>query len=116
MSTDHIQAQLEAEKRELEEKLASVGRPNPGVPNDWEQVPEEDSLEADPIDQADVISTRQNDAALLAALEAQYDNVLAALARLAQGTYGMCEVCGEPVEADRLAVNPSATTCKAHMR
>jgi RNA polymerase-binding transcription factor DksA len=35
----------------------------------------------------------------------------AALARLADGTYGTCEVCGEPVGEQRLAVRPAARTC-----
>nr|WP_231134935.1 TraR/DksA C4-type zinc finger protein [Motilibacter deserti] len=27
------------------------------------------------------------------------------------GTYGRCEVCGEPIPAERLEVRPSARTC-----
>ncbi|MCC2334217.1 TraR/DksA family transcriptional regulator [Cellulomonas wangsupingiae] len=38
----------------------------------------------------------------------------AALARLAAGTYGRCAVDGEPIDDDRLAARPTATTCVAH--
>ncbi len=116
MKTAHLKKKLEEEKTQLEGQLASVGRRNPSVPNDWEQTPSEDSNETDPIDQADVITTRQNDAAVLDALEARYDSVLAALKRLEAGTFGACEVCGADIAPLRLEANPSATTCALHMR
>lgn len=39
------------------------------------------------------------------------DRVRAALARLDDGTYGVCEVCGEPISDARLEVRPWATRC-----
>ena len=38
----------------------------------------------------------------------------AALSRLADGTYGICAVGGEPIPPERLAVRPTATTCVQH--
>ena len=35
----------------------------------------------------------------------------AALARLADGTYGMCEKCGRPIPEARLLARPTARTC-----
>lgn len=35
----------------------------------------------------------------------------AALARLANGTYGTCETCGNPIPAERLTIRPQARTC-----
>jgi RNA polymerase-binding transcription factor DksA len=37
----------------------------------------------------------------------------AALARLDAGTYGRCEVCGEPIAPARLTARPEARTCVA---
>lgn len=37
--------------------------------------------------------------------------VEAALVRVADGTYGACEVCGRPIAAERLEVIPWAATC-----
>jgi DnaK suppressor protein len=34
-----------------------------------------------------------------------------ALASLAENSYGICEVCGQPIAAGRLAARPSARTC-----
>jgi len=39
--------------------------------------------------------------------------VEAALLRVAEGTYGICEVCRRPIAAERLEVIPWAATCVA---
>lgn len=48
----------------------------------------------------------------LRALLAEVD---AALDRLEQGTYGLCEQCHEPIEAHRLAANPLICYCIDHL-
>lgn len=116
MDIEHFKKQLEAERSKLETGMQGVGRKNPSVPGDWENAPTEANTESDPVDRADIITIRDNDAAVLDALEAHYDNVLAALGRIENGTYGKCEVCGEPVAEARLEANPAATTCAVHMR
>ncbi len=115
MRTEPFKKKLEAEKARLEERMASVGRKNPAVPDDWEAVPTETGAEPDQADQADVFVSRETNAAILADLEARYDTVLSALKRTGEGTYGKCEVCGKPIGNARLAADPAATTCSAHM-
>ncbi len=46
-------------------------------------------------------------------LAARINELTAALGRLADGTFGTCEVCGRPIEAERLAAIPEARTCIA---
>ncbi len=41
------------------------------------------------------------------------DTLRAALARIADGSYGTCSVCGAAIGAGRLAALPAATTCIA---
>ncbi len=115
MKTALSKKRLEEEKARLEAELAGVGRKSAAVPDDWEAAPAEPMLEADPIDQAGVMESRGTEAAILEALEAQYDRILSALERLEDGTYGTCEVCGAAITDARLEANPSATTCAAHM-
>ncbi len=93
-----------------------MGRRNSGVPDDWEPAPVEDAGEADLVDQADALTNRQNDAAVLDTLEARYDAVLAALKRVDEGSFGHCEVCTAVISVERLEANPSATTCALHLR
>ena len=38
----------------------------------------------------------------------------AALERVATGTYGLCEVCHEPIAVPRLEARPTARTCVQH--
>ena len=114
----HIAApkkKLEEEKVRLEKEMGSVGRKNPSVPNDWEAVGSELGTESDPIDQANIVTNHEENSAILADLEARYDHVLAALARIEHKAYGVCEVCGEPIEEARLNADPAATTCKKHL-
>ena len=54
---------------------------------------------------------RQHAAALLEAAREQAAAVDAALRRLAAGRYGLCDRCGRPIGAERLAARPAALTC-----
>ena len=54
---------------------------------------------------------RQHAAALLEAAREQVAAVDAALRRLAEGGYGVCDRCGQPIGAERMAARPAAATC-----
>ena len=115
MKIEHLKKKLEAEKARLESELGDIGRKNPAVPGDWEQSPLETSTESDPIDQAGIVTDRENEVAVLADLEARYDSILAALLRIEKKKYGKCEVCGKEIKGERLEADPSATTCVEHL-
>jgi sigma-B regulation protein RsbU (phosphoserine phosphatase) len=40
----------------------------------------------------------------------------AALYRISSGTYGVCEICKQPIEDDRLHVDPLVLSCASHLR
>ena len=54
---------------------------------------------------------RQHTAALLEQARAQVAAIDTALGRLADGRYGVCDRCGQPIGEDRLAARPAAVTC-----
>jgi RNA polymerase-binding transcription factor DksA len=54
------------------------------------------------------------DLARVAVVEAELDDVEQALARLEDGTYGTCEVCGAAIPDDVLAGEPVARRCQEH--
>jgi DnaK suppressor protein len=54
---------------------------------------------------------RQHVAALAQAAREHLADIDAALARLADGSYGTCRACGQPIGAERLAARPAARTC-----
>jgi RNA polymerase-binding transcription factor DksA len=54
---------------------------------------------------------RARTAGLLEAAHEHLDEVASALARLAAGTYGVCESCGQPISEERLEARPIARLC-----
>ena len=55
------------------------------------------------------------DPAAVDALEAEVDDIARALERLADGTYGTCEVCTGPIGQAVLSERPAARHCAAHL-
>ncbi len=118
MATDTTgyRVQLEAALAQVQEELSTLGIHNPENPQDWIATPEpEGSGEADPNVAADRVEDWDERAATLAELERRYNDTRRALQKIDEGTYGICEVGEEEIEADRLSANPAARTCKAHL-
>lgn len=109
-------AQLEAMLSSLTKELEDVGIHNPENPADWIAIPEDvDANEPDPNIVADVVEGWDERRALVATLERRYNDIVRALAKIEENTFGTCEMCGTPIETDRLDANPAARTCKTHM-
>ncbi|MFZ2049128.1 MAG: TraR/DksA C4-type zinc finger protein [Minisyncoccia bacterium] len=116
IDTTQIKNKLEEEKKALEAELASVGRKNPDNLEDWEAVPGEDGDEiSDDNTQADKIAEYEENNAIVNKLEPRYRDIKIALEKIENGTYGLCEVCNEPIDEERLLANPAARTCREHM-
>lgn len=56
---------------------------------------------------------RERDFSLLEDIQNELGEIEAALARLAQGSYGVCAGCYEPIDPDRLEAVPATRYCKA---
>ena len=116
IDTTKFKIELEAELQKLEAELKTVGRINPSNPADWEPVQGETNVDlSDRNEVADGIEQYEENSAILKELETRYNEVKSALSRIEGGTYGVCEIGKEPIEADRLEANPAARTCKTHM-
>jgi RNA polymerase-binding transcription factor DksA len=117
MNTEHFKEKLEAELKVLTKELNDLGEKDPTT-GEWEATgknldvttPMADSNEA--ADQLEELVEREGETSTL---EARRNDVKDALAKIADNTYGICEVEGETIEEDRLEANPAARTCKAHM-
>jgi len=115
INIDYFKEQLEKEQERLISELKTVGRINPDNPKDWEPIPsEKEDRQADFNDMADGIENYEENTAILKQLEIELNEVKDALSRIGNGTYGVCEVSGEPIEKERLEAYPAAKTCKAH--
>ena len=60
---------------------------------------------------ATVAFERQHVAALLDRARAHLDAIDAAAWKLEAGNYEICDICGGPIGAERLAARPAALTC-----
>jgi len=104
-TTDDTQAEfgelLEHERADLEHQLAELGYGESG------------RLNYDPnfADSSQVTAERGEAEALAGELRDALTDVEAAIDRLAQGTYGRCERCGEPINPARLEAKPAARRC-----
>lgn len=116
METQQYKTQLEELLQNLTKELAAIGIHNPENPDDWVAVPEDtDMQEPDPNDAADKVEDWNERRSIVATLETRYNNIKAALDRIEKGTYGVCAVCQNHIEKDRLEANPAANTCKVHL-
>ncbi len=112
MNTNH-KMKLTEERDSLTKELAKLGKKGE---TGWEATTETaDENEMDPNTTASRFEDFEEKSALMVPLEERLKQVEAALARLENGGYGKCRVCGNPIEEERLAVNPSAETCMTHI-
>ena len=65
-------------------------------------------------DSGQVAAEQGENMALAGRLREQLDDVARALDKLDDGTYGLCEACGEAISADRLEAMPAARYCMLH--
>lgn len=102
---------LLAVARETEELLRNIGADIESIVEARRDSNNDD--EHDPEGATLAYERSQADALRAGALD-RLDGVEKALARLDDGTFGLCEVCGEPIAGGRLAARPWATRCMIH--
>lgn len=115
--TDNTQLKstLESELSALRTELETIATYNAET-GDWVAVPvSSDIRNADDNDNADGFEEWNERRALMAQLEVKFHNITIALNKFETGEFGICEICNEKVEPERLAINPAARTCKIHM-
>jgi len=111
VDTKHFRARLEDERRKVRNAIDYLQKENPGAAEettgDLAMGPGDNHL-------AD-IATETVDREIDYTLEENSGNVLreieTALKRIDDGTYGICAVCGKPIEPERLEYLPWATVC-----
>ena len=105
MDTQDARQQLEQMLRELDAATATLEGEGAGDTSELSHVDQHPGDTASELQDAD----EQN--ALLENSAEQRAEVVAALARLDEGTYGVCVDCGKPIPDARLEVRPEAARC-----
>ena len=112
---------LQAYRRRLEGELAELT----GQRDELEEATGSSSLaeasgevgfDEEPADAGSYTFERERDLSLVDNVKDLIHKVEHALARIADGSYGRCEACGKPIEAERLDALPYATVCLVDAR
>jgi len=116
MDLNQYQSRLEEEKAKLTSELESFALRSKTIKGDWDAIREEDQSEATSSDDvAEELEDMNERKATEGPLENQLTKVNLALEKIANNKFGLCEICGEPIEEDRLEATSTARTCKEHI-
>jgi RNA polymerase-binding transcription factor DksA len=68
----------------------------------------------DAVDTSQLLQAQNENAALIEGLEREQTRLHEALARVGTGDFGRCEICGNPIEDERLELRPWTRRCAKH--
>ena len=99
-----MRAQLEADRAHLQGQVAGL-EPGHRSSGDFD-----DNF----ADSGQVAAEQGENAVLAARLRTELDEVERALAKMDDGTYGLCEICGATIAEPRLEAMPATRFCIDH--
>lgn len=106
-----IKKSLEEEKDRLETELSKFTKKNPHVAGDYDATFPEYGNKSD--ENAQEISQYLTNKPLEMALEKTLRDVVKTLARIEDGSYGICKYCKEKIDERRLLARPTSGACIA---
>ena len=110
IDTSAYQARLEEESGRLTNAVLFLVRENPGSLGD--ELGEISTANENHLgDTASATFDRELDQGLEEGAQQTLDDIDAALRKIEEGSYGICELCGEPIGAARLSAIPWARLC-----
>jgi DnaK suppressor protein len=104
-------SRLEEERARLLHAVGFVVKENPGSVSDELGELAEGGTDNHLGDTATAMFDRELDEGLEEGAQQTLSEIEAALRRIEDGTYGVCEVCGKPIAPERLAAIPWARRC-----
>jgi DnaK suppressor protein len=100
---DAIRRDLESHRDETRERIAALAkRPERGTAQGFGKRIGDGTVEA---------ISRLTEIGVGTSLEAGLERTERALAKLDEGTYGLCDACGDPIAAKRLQAMPDVVLC-----
>ncbi len=106
---EEFKAQLLEKKQQTIEQLQSIGSKVAGTDGDFEAcLPQYgDSME----DNANEVADYAKNLSLEKDLEKELHDIEKAMAKIEDGTYGVCSHCGKDIEIERLKIRPESGSC-----
>jgi DnaK suppressor protein len=110
---EELKEKLEAQKNSIQKELENFATEDPNLKHNWDtKYPNREDGDKD--EEADEVQEYDNMLSLEHSLELKLKDVKAALEKMKEGKYGICEKCGEPIEEERLRAAPEARLCMKH--
>ncbi len=109
MESEHFRERLVSEQERVEGLVGGL-RHELGDAGGSESAGGLSNYEQHPADQGTDTFEREKDLSILESLERELAEIGAALRRIDDGTYGIDEVTGEPIDPERLEADPAART------
>ena len=111
IDTAEYRKRLEEERGRLLHAVGFLVKENPGSVSDELGELAEGGTDNHLGDTATALYDRELDEGLEAGAQQTLAEIDAALRRIDEGTYGICEACGKPIGAERLAAIPWTRLC-----
>lgn len=107
---EELKEKLEAEKNSIQEKLKKFATEDKDLKYNWDaKYPNREDGDKD--EEADEVQEYENMVSLEHELETKLKDVLIALDKIKNNTYGVCEKCGKEIDKERLLAYPAAKIC-----
>jgi DnaK suppressor protein len=106
---DGLRKQLVEEREELQRQASEIEEASFGTPQS--ELTGEVSFDEEYADAGTATFERERDLSLTNNIRDLTEKIDRALDRIEQGTYGLCERCGKPIEKARIKALPYATLC-----
>jgi DnaK suppressor protein len=101
--SDTVESTLRARLDEIQARIAALARtPEPGSAIGFGKRVGDGTTEA---------ISRRNEIGIGTSLEVTEQRLLRAIAKLDEGSYGVCDSCGKPIAPARLEVAPESVLC-----
>lgn len=81
---------------------------------DGEQLPDQSAVGQHPADHSSDLTNAMEHELMVQTIDRERQQIIDALQRIEDGTYGRCQVDGEPIDDPRLEARPEAEMCLAH--
>jgi RNA polymerase-binding transcription factor len=111
MDGELTRKRLERERDRLQLLLKAFGQEELDTSSETESYSELSAYDQHPADMGSETFERTKDLSILEQVETELEDVERAFRHLENGTYGICEACGKPIEAARLEAIPTARFC-----
>jgi RNA polymerase-binding transcription factor DksA len=114
MDAERARQLIVSERERLEGLVREREAEGVGTQSETDSISELSSLDQHQGDLGTETFEREKDFSLLEQLEAEIEDLDAALRKVDDGRYGTCEVCGREIDPERLEAMPGTRTCIEH--